>query len=237
MKLRLRFGKNGIVKFIGHLDIMRYFQKAFRRANVDIRYSQGFHPHPYLSFASPLGLGLESCGEYLDMEVNSYDDLEAMKKAVNAQMTEGITVYSIHHLPDDAKTSMSIIAAADYRIDFRERMKPCDKDTLKSAILHFLASPEIRVVKKTKKSEREIDIRPLIYEMYVTDQGSIWMQLAAGSVTNLKPELVMQTLCEQEGLLCDSYGWMITRCDMYADAGNEQEGRHLVSLDAYCVIE
>ena len=55
MKLRMRFGKEGIVKFIGHLDIMRYFQKAFRRANVDITYSQGYHPHPCLSFASPLG--------------------------------------------------------------------------------------------------------------------------------------------------------------------------------------
>ena len=84
MKLRMRFGKEGIVKFIGHLDIMRYFQKAFRRANVDITYSQGYHPHPCLSFASPLGVGLESRGEYLDMEVNSFDDLEAMKNAVNA---------------------------------------------------------------------------------------------------------------------------------------------------------
>ena len=79
MKLRMRFGKEGIVKFIGHLDIMRYFQKAFRRANVDITYSQGYHPHPCLSFASPLGVGLESRGEYLDMEVNSFDDLEAKK--------------------------------------------------------------------------------------------------------------------------------------------------------------
>lgn len=233
MKLRMRFGKKGIVKFIGHLDIMRYFQKAFRRANVDIRYSQGFHPHPYLSFASPLGVGLESSGEYLDMEVNSYDDLEVMKEAVNAQMAEGITVYSIRLLPDDAKTSMSIIAAADYQIDFREGMEPCDKETLEAAVLHFMESSEIIVVKKTKKSEREMDIRPLIYEMYVTDQGSIWMQVAAGSVTNLKPELVMQTLFDREGLSCDSYGWLITRCDMYTDTGNEQEGRHFISLDAY----
>lgn len=233
MKLRMRFGKKGIVKFIGHLDIMRYFQKAFRRANVDIRYSQGFHPHPYLSFASPLGVGLESCGEYLDMEVNSYDDLEAMKEAVNAQMVEGITVYSIHHLPDDAKTSMSLIAAADYQIDFREGMAPCNKETLTEAIQHFMSHSEIIVMKKTKKSEREIDIRPLIYDMHMTDQGSIWMQVAAGSAANLKPELVMQTLCDMEELPCDSYAWLITRCDMYTDIGNEQEGRHLISLDAY----
>ena len=148
MKLRMRFGKEGIVKFIGHLDIMRYFQKAFRRANVDITYSKGYHPHPTLSFASPLGVGLESRGEYLDMEVDSldnFDNLEAMKDAVNAQMVEGIVVYSIRHLPDQAKNAMSIIAAADYEIGFREGMAPCDTEQLKAAVESFMALPEIRV--------------------------------------------------------------------------------------------
>ena len=211
MKLRMRFGKEGIVKFIGHLDIMRYFQKAFRRANVDITYSQGYHPHPCLSFASPLGVGLESRGEYLDMEVNSFDDLEAMKNAVNAQMVEGIVVYSIRHLPDQAKNAMSIIAAADYEVGFREEMAPCE----------------------TKQSEREIDIRPLIYKMVVEENGKIFMQVAAGSATNLKPELVMQTLCRLENLEENDYAWLVTRCDMYADKGNEQTDRQLVSLEDF----
>lgn len=231
MKLRIRFGKKGMVKFIGHLDIMRYFQKAFRRAGVDIRYSQGFHPHPYLSFASPLGVGLESSGEYLDIEVNTCGDLEEMKAAINAEMVEGITVYSIHHLPDDAKTAMSIIAAADYRIDFREGMAPCDTNALRHAVQHFNERPEIRVLKKTKKSEREIDIRPLIYEFAVIESGALWMKVGAGSVANLKPELVLSTFFDMEGLTCDSYAWLITRCDMYAEEIVQTE-RHLVSLDA-----
>ena len=233
MKLRMRFGKEGIVKFIGHLDIMRYFQKAFRRANVDITYSQGYHPHPCLSFASPLGVGLESRGEYLDMEVNSFDDLEAMKNAVNAQMVEGIVVYSIRHLPDQAKNAMSIIAAADYEVGFREEMAPCETKQLKAAVESFMSRPEIRVIKKTKKSEREIDIRPLIYQMVVQENGKIFMQVAAGSATNLKPELVMQTLCRLENLEENDYAWLVTRCDMYADKGNEQTGRHLVSLEDF----
>ena len=64
MKIRIKFRKYGIMKFIGHLDIMRYFQKAMRRADIDICYSSGFSPHMIMSFASPLGLGLESDGEY-----------------------------------------------------------------------------------------------------------------------------------------------------------------------------
>ena len=167
------------------------------------------------------------------MEVNSFDDLEAMKDAVNAQMVEGIVVYSIRHLPDQAKNAMSIIAAADYEVGFREGMMPCDGEQLRAAVESFMSRPEIRVIKKTKKSEREIDIRPLIYQMVVQENGKIFMQVAAGSATNLKPELVMQTLCRLESLEENDYAWLVTRCDMYADKGNEQTGRQLVSLEDF----
>ena len=68
MKLRIKFSKHGVLKFIGHLDVMRYFQKAIRRAGIDICYSSGFSPHQVMSFAAPLGVGLESNGEYMDIE-------------------------------------------------------------------------------------------------------------------------------------------------------------------------
>ena len=71
MKIRIKFKKYGPMKFIGHLDVMRYFQKAMRRAGVDICYSGGFSPHQIMSFASPLGVGVTSQGEYVDIEVNS----------------------------------------------------------------------------------------------------------------------------------------------------------------------
>ncbi len=71
MRIRIKFRKFGVMRFVGHLDIMRYFQKAMRRANIDIAYTEGFSPHQIMSFAAPLGLGLTSDGEYLDIEVNS----------------------------------------------------------------------------------------------------------------------------------------------------------------------
>ena len=60
IKVRIKFSKHGVMRFIGHLDIMRYFQKVFRRAEIDIAYSGGFSPHQIMSFAQPLGVGLES---------------------------------------------------------------------------------------------------------------------------------------------------------------------------------
>ena len=112
-------------------------------------------------------------------------------------------------------------------------MVPCDGEQLRAAVESFMSRPEIRVIKKTKKSEREIDIRPLIYQMVVQENGKIFMQVAAGSATNLKPELVMQTLCRLESLEENDYAWLVTRCDMYADKGNEQTGRQLVSLEDF----
>ena len=72
MKVRIKFSKNGPLKFIGHLDVMRYFQKAIRRSSIPIAYSEGFNPHQIMSFASPLSVGHTSQGEYMDIEVTSF---------------------------------------------------------------------------------------------------------------------------------------------------------------------
>ena len=119
MKVRIKFRKQGNMKFIGHLDIMRYFQKVMRRADVDIRYSEGFSPHQIMSFAAPLGVGLTSNGEYMDIEVLSTDDSKTMVRRMNETMVEGMEVVSYRQLDDSSKNAMSIVAAADYTLTFR----------------------------------------------------------------------------------------------------------------------
>ena len=86
MKIRIKFRKTGIMKFIGHLDVMRYFQKAIRRADVEICYSGGFSPHQIMSFAAPLGVGITSNGEYVDIEVHSTGTTAEMLERLNAVM-------------------------------------------------------------------------------------------------------------------------------------------------------
>ena len=76
MKIRVKFKKCGCMKFIGHLDMMRYFQKAVRRADIDIRYSEGYSAHQIMSFAAPLGVGITSDGEYFDIDVNTTESTE-----------------------------------------------------------------------------------------------------------------------------------------------------------------
>ncbi len=168
---------------------MRYFQKVMRRADIDIAYSEGFSPHQKMSFASPLGVGLISRGEYFDIEINSLDKNKDYVKDMNDVMVDGFKIVSIKALEEGSKKAMSLIAAADYKVYFRDEYKL--DINYKSKFDEFMSKEEIIVIKKTKKSEKEVDIKPMIYDYKVADDG-IFLKLASGSENNLKPELVIE---------------------------------------------
>ena len=215
MKVRIKFSKQGAMKFIGHLDIMRYFQKAMRRAEIDIRYSEGFSPHQIMSFAAPLGLGLTSNGEYMDIEVNSMADCESLKKALNQVMAEGIQILSCHRLEDTAKNAMSIVAAADYTLTFRDSAVPEDLPGFLNGLLEFYGKDQIRIVKKTKKGDKEMDLKPLIYDLQIRGEA-VFLKVSAGSSCNIKPELVMEAYYNSLGQTCPEFAFQIQREEVYA---------------------
>lgn len=229
MKVRVKFCKEGAMKFIGHLDIMRYFQKAVRRAGIDVAYSEGFSPHMIMSFAAPLGVGITSTGEYFDMEIKTpVASAEAVER-LNQVMAEGMKVLSFRKVPDGkAGKAMSLVAAADYQVRFRPGMEPCGDWREKAEA--FLAQQEIVVLKKTKKNEKEVDIKPFLYAAEIREE-ELFLQLAAGSVKNTKPELVLEAFYHFCGKEFDPYALLIHRSEVYADTGEEGE-RKLVSLEA-----
>jgi len=216
------------MKFIGHLDIMRYFQKAMRRAEIDIAYSEGFSPHQVMSFAAPLGVGLTSEGEYLDIEVGMCLSSADAINRLNAVMVDGMKVLTFKKLPDDSGNAMSIVAAADYRVMFREGISLVPDVELEAKLAEFYNRNEIVILKKTKKSEKEVDIKPMVYSLSAKD-GVISMQLATGSVNNLKPELLMEAFAAYLGKELGEFAIMVHRVDVYADLGDENN-RELVSL-------
>lgn len=228
MKIRIKFTKQGAMKFIGHLDLMRYFQKVMRKADVDICYSEGFSPHQIMSFAAPLGVGLTSSGEYVDIEVNSSDSSCVMLARINDAMVEGVTATEYKLLADSAKNAMSLVAAADYTVLFREEHEPEDFDQFAAGFTDFLNREEILIMKKTKKGEREVNIRPMIYFL-TADGKQIQMQIATGSAANLKPELVISAYMQQTGTELAPFALLIERTEIYADLGTEGD-RKLVSL-------
>lgn len=219
MKLRIKFTKSGVMKFIGHLDIMRYFQKAMRRADIDIAYSTGFSPHQIMSFAAPLGVGLESYGEYFDIEANSVTNADDMKDRLNAVMVDGIHVESIRMLPENAGNAMASVAAAKYAVRFVSSYQVPFK--LEHAVKVFMEQESIPVTKQTKKSVKEMDLKPYIYEMSVRD-GTVSLFVDASSSGNIKPNLVMETLFKANGQTLPEFVLQITRTDTYTNTGTAE---------------
>lgn len=213
MKLRIKFSKYGALKFIGHLDVMRFFQKANRRAGIDVAYSTGFSPHQIMSFAQPLGLGLESTGEYMDMEVNSITTAKDMIASLNNVMVEGIEVTEIKLLPEKAGNAMASVAAAKYTIDFRPEMRP-DFD-YEGSLSSFYNQEEITVTKKTKKSEATFNIKPFIFDIHVNEEHQIVMTVDCSSANNINPKLVMGALYSFNNKEIDEYALLITRNETY----------------------
>ena len=149
MKLRIKFKKYGAVRFIGHLDVMRFFQKAIRRAGIDVAYSQGFSPHQIMAFAAPLGVGLTSNGEYMDIEVNSIASCQDVQERLNRVSVPGIEVISVKILPEDAANAMASVAAASYTVRFRSDKMP--EADIAAILPQFLAKEHILITKETKK--------------------------------------------------------------------------------------
>lgn len=228
MKLRIKFAKYGALKFIGHLDVMRFFQKAIRRANIDIAYTGGFSPHQIMSFAAPLGVGLESEGEYMDIEVNSITTSQDMLNALNQQMVDGIRVLEVKLLPENAGNAMASVAAASYSIRFRPGYEPAF-DYAK-ALTAFYAQPEITVTKKTKRSEATFDMKPYIYECSIAEDGTINLTVDASSSGNIKPSLVINALYQQNDAELDEIALLITRKETYMNISEDENTRDLVPL-------
>ena len=217
------------MKFIGHLDIMRYFQKAIRRAEIPIAFTSGYSPHMIMSFANPLGVGLTSDWEYFDIELTeSIASKEAVRR-LNEQMVDGMEIVSFVQIPDDKKSKgMSIVAGADYLSSVKNGSLPED---LAEKLEAFYAQNEICVVKKTKKSEKEVDIRPMIYKLECRN-GGIYMRVAAGSVQNLTPELVTEAFVRYLGMEADAVTFTHHRLETFAESEDADGKTVLVPLDA-----
>ena len=221
MKIRIKFQKYGVMKFIGHLDIMRYFQKAIRRADIDICYSEGFSPHQIMSFAAPLGVGITSEGEYLDIEVHTTKSSAEAIEALNHVMVDGMCVADYRRLPDNAKTAMSVVAAADYELSFKEGYEiPAATDEFQAGLQSFFVEPdEVLVTKQTKKSEKVMDLKQLVYEFRVMEHEGrphFYLMVSTGSTDNVKPEMVLEALFGAMGIAYHEQAIQIHRRDVYA---------------------
>lgn len=222
IKYRFKFEKFGTIKFIGHLDVVIVFQRALKRADIPIAYSNGFNPHQLISFALPLSLGYTSIGEYGDFQLQTEENPEELKEKINNALPEGLIITELIKLKEGVKNTMASVCAASYDIYFDETISPED---VKNNLSSFINQNEILVMKKTKKNFKETDIKPDILgaEDISTDgKGVLKVLVNAGSVKNLKPESVAEGFCIFINKEYNQYKTAFRRNEMYMKNSEEK---------------
>ena len=221
IKYRFKFEKFGTIKFIGHLDVVIVFQRALKRADIPIAYSNGFNPHQLISFALPLSLGYTSIGEYGDFQLQTEENPEELKEKINNALPEGLIITELIKLKEGVKNTMASVCAASYDIYFDETISPEDIKNNRS----FIKQNEILVMKKKKKNFKETDIKQDILgaeDISADGKGVLKVLVNAGSVKNLKPESVAEGFCIFINKEYNRYKTAFRRNEMYMKNSEEK---------------
>jgi len=228
MKYCLTFEKTGTLRYISHLDTMRLFQRTFRRAKFALRYSEGFNPHPKMSFAQPLSLGYTGLAEVLEFETTEPLVAFDVPDRLNRFLPPGIRVTGCRELPPGQKESLSALtesASYDLYLEIPDGLV-IDPERIVSS---FLAQESIAAEKRIKKTKQigEVEIRPLILAFSFTERlgtdrdvtgipvpaGSLRFSasLATGPVNNLNPEVLLRAFAKYAGIPYDKTSSHIVR--------------------------
>lgn len=208
----IRFTKVGYIRYTSHLDMLRLFKRAFKRAGIALSFSQGFNPHPKMGFAQPLSLGYTSRCELLEFETVREEDPAAVKDAVAAMMPEGIQILDCQPLKADVKSLAAAVCEATYRVVFPVAADPAD---CRKTVEAYLAQSEILAEKRQKKTKKmvTVDIRPKIRDISVVDGERLTLELRldSGSTSNLSPEQVIAAFTAFAGLDAPRYDVEVER--------------------------
>lgn len=196
------FQKNKEISYISHLDVQRTLQRAFRRANLPLAYTNGFNPHPKLSFATALATGFSSAAEWIDLELEGEILPDEFIRRVNCALPMGLRFHTAFAADDTIGTLSKLLSGARYIITLFPDT-PLPKEVLRVALESMLNDREIFVMKKTKGGSRLTNIRPEIIRAYVLDNSDSDLQIElTGTLTvagGLRVETFLHALFERLG--------------------------------------
>ena len=231
MKAIIQFGKQGRLRFISHLDLQRFMQRALRRTGLPVAYSQGFNPHSLLSFASALGMGVSSEAELLEVRfaepVAEQTILEAMRAALPPEMP----VYRVRAVDDRSPSLMATVYCADYRMTLTGEGAKAIAD----AVPGYLEKAEVMAVRKTTSGEKTVNIRPSPLELRAegTEDGAyaLTARLTLTPEDTLKPDVLLGALDRLAGVPEEDYEARIHRTLL---SGKNAKGEIVPLFDWKC---
>ena len=218
--IRVKYKKEDEMRFISHLDLQRLLQRAFRRAKINLSYSEGFNPHPKMSYGNALALGVESQGEYVDIEIEDDIEVDEFLERINNQLPEGIKFIKGQEIDPKTPSLSSVIVYGEYIFNI-DLDTPLSKEFVKSRVLNFVKSEEIIVTKTNKKGRKvEVDIRPLIknFDLVSLDDKKVTFEstIATGSKANLNINILIPQILNMLDLEIDPREVSVLRRDLYA---------------------
>ncbi len=229
--LRFKFFRGQELKYIAHLDILRVFERAIKRAKIPVAYTQGFNPRQKLVFGLPMSIGLTSESEFADIELSEDMEPQEFITQINKGLPEGLKVEEAVSR-NTRDNIMNQITAARYEIVF-EVKEPRSRFEIDTMIYGLLAEEEISVIKKSKKGPRPVNVRPLIYSLSAEkiDTGKFKMKafLSAGAENNLRADLLMQAFSQETKLEIETVS--MHRKALYASTYNEWKNPFEVAND------
>jgi radical SAM-linked protein len=194
-RLRIRFSRGEEIKYISHLDIMRLWQRALNRAGIALAYSEGFNPHPRMSLAAPLALGVTSDAELMDIVLEKFVSPHSFTTAVSRQLPRGISIDGVYNTPLTIPSLQSQVRHAEYRVEMETEK---DKNDIESALEALLEKESLPWQHQRDTGPHKYDLRALINDLWLIDwrrgRCTIGMRLRCDSNGSGRPEQVTAAL-------------------------------------------
>ncbi len=192
MRAIFEFGKKGRLRYISHLDLQRFMMRALRRTDLPVAYSQGFNPHPQMSFASALAMGWSSDVELMDIRLTSAVDPQHALQQMSAALPPEMPVHRCRMVDDKHPALMARLVMADYRIE----LCGAHAAAILADVPNYLAEETVMAVRKTKSGEREVNIRPMTVSLEA-GSSALNTRLMLTPEETLKPDLLLGVLAER----------------------------------------
>ena len=197
-KYVIKFSKDGYAKYTSHLDLLRFFKRAFRKSGIALSYSQGFNPHPKLGFAQPLSLGYSSTCELIEFTTDVPYNTDEIFNLLKDMMPEGLNLLYCKELDESIKSLAAIADYAIYEVVIPYKVAAFELETLAKG---YMAQEEIHAMKKQKKDKKlvSVNIKHMIRNfeaVALENEIKLNLLLDCGSISNCSPELVIASFCD-----------------------------------------
>ena len=187
MRIRITFSKQGALRYTGNLDLHRLWERAARRAELPLAYSQGFHPQPKINLAAALPLGFSSRCEVMDMKLEADTPLDDLPARLQATLPPDIQVLKAEQVDDNAPALQTQVDSAEYEVTFTEAVPASDLDRKIASVMESTSLPR-------ERRGKPYDLRPLIRELKLTSKTTLFMHLFAHENATGRPEEVLDVL-------------------------------------------